>query len=195
MSTATNRHTVDEYFEVEFASEERHEYIDGEIIDMVGASNAHNKIHLNLVRVLIARFFDSEDFRICMDNTRVKIESPVSYLFPDMALVAGPEELEVDRRDTILNPAAVFEILSPSTERYNRNRKFELYQRVESLQYYVLISQETVAVECFSRQPDGRWQGEVFVGSDATVTFESLNWKLSVAELYKKTDLTTEKNR
>jgi len=191
MSTITNRHTVDEYFEVEFASEARHEYIDGEIVEMVGASNTHDKIHLNLVRILLNRFFES-DFRICMDNVRVKIENPLSYLFPDMALVAGPEELEEGRRATVLNPIAVFEILSPSTERYNRNRKYELYQSINSLRHYVLISQEAIAVECFVRQPDGQWLGQRFSGAGAEVIFEELDWRFPIIELYKKTNLIIE---
>ncbi|MDB5336969.1 MAG: hypothetical protein JWN70_2588 [Planctomycetaceae bacterium] len=191
MATVTKRHTVDEYFEVEFASEERHEYIDGEIIQLVGGSYSHNHIQMNLYRRLL-RDFDEPNFRVCGESTRIKVGDPVSYLFPDAALAAGRGELEDRRRDTLLDPLAVFEILSPSTERYNRGRKAELYRSINSLQYYVMISQEEIAVECFSRRPDGQWLQKRFIGLDASVPFESLNWSLSLAELYRYVELSTE---
>lgn len=191
MSTATNRHTVDEYFEVEFASNERHEYVDGEIVQMVGGSYAHNSIQMNLFRALLGKFFEPA-FRVCGENTRIKVGHPVSYLFADATLVAGRGQLEEHRRDTLLNPLAVFEILSPSTEGYNRGRKFELYRCIESLEYYVMISQDRVAVECFSRQGDGKWLEQRFDGLESDVPFESLNWKLSLAALYQYVELTSE---
>ena len=190
MSITTNHRTVDEYFEVEFASEERHEYVDGEILEMVGGSERHNDIQMNLYRILLVRF-TPPDFRVCGENTRLKVSHPVSYLFPDATLVAGRGQLEERRRDTLLNPLAVFEILSPSTERYNRGRKSELFRNIESLGYYVLISQDEVAVECFSRQPDGQWLAKRYAGLEAAVPFESLNWTLNLAELYQYVDLNT----
>lgn len=183
MSTTSLRHTVDEYFEVEFASDERHEYVDGEIIQMVGGSRPHNKIQMNLLRILFATFMEPY-FEVFGESTRLKIGDPLSYLFADACLVTGTAQFEELRRDTLLNPAAVFEILSPSTELYNRGRKFELYKRINSLQFYVLISQHEMAVECFSRQPDGQWIGKQFAGRDAVILFESLNWTLTLNQLY-----------
>lgn len=188
MSIATNRRTVDEYFEVEFASEERHEYIDGEIIQMVGGGERHNDIQMNLYRTLLVRF-TPPDFRVCGENTRLKVGNPVSYLFPDAALVAGRGQLEERRRDTLLNPLALFEILSPSTAAYDRGRKSELVRRIASPRYYVLISQDEVAVECVSRQPDGRWEATRYLGLKAAVPFEILNWTLQLAELSQYVDL------
>lgn len=189
MSIATNRRTVDEYFEVEFASEERHEYIDREIIQMVGGSERHNDIQMNLYRTLLVRF-TPPDFRVCGENTRLKVGNPVSYLFPDATLVAGRGQLEERRRDTLLNPLAVFEILSPSTAACDRGRQSEeLVRSIESFRYDVLISQEEVAVECFSRQADGQWEATRYLGLEATVPFEMLNWKLQLAELYQYVDL------
>lgn len=191
MSTAMSRHTVEEYFEAEFASEERHEYVDGEILEMVGGSTPHNKIQMNLFGVLL-RKFPPPSYRVCSENTRVKVDEPVSYLFPDATLVASPEQYEEHRRDTLLNPLIVFEILSPSTEKYNRGRKFELYQRINSLQHYVIISQTQAAVECFTRQSDGQWSGERFTGLNSAITFESLGWKLNLDELYQYIELPPE---
>lgn len=191
MSIATNHRTVDEYFEVEFTSEDRHEYINGEIIQMVGGSYSHNRLLMRLYGILIRNFAEPA-FRVCGESTRVKVGDPVSYLFPDVTLVAGLGLLEDRRRDTLLNPLAVFEILSPSTERYNRALKSELYRSIDSLQYYVLISQDEIAVECSTRQPDGQWLAERFVGLDAAVPFESLHWNLNLAELYQYVELRTE---
>ena len=184
MSTTSLRYTVDEYFEVDFASSERHEYVDGEIVQMVGGSRPHNKIQMNLLRILFATFMEPH-FEVFGESTRLKVGDPVSYLFADASLVTGIAQIEEFRRDTLLNPAAVFEILSPSTEMYNRGRKFELYRHIDTLQFYVLISQHEMAVECFSRQPDGQWVGKQISGQHSVILFESLNWTLSLNELYR----------
>ncbi len=191
MSTTTNRYTVDEYFEVESTSEERHEYVDGEIIQMGGGSYSHNHILMRLY-IILARVFPEPEFRVCGESTRVRVGDPVSYLFPDATLIAGRGQLEERPLETLLDPLAIFEILSPSTERYNRGRKSELYRSIDSLQYYVLISQDEIAAEYFSRQPDGQWLQQRFVGVDAFVPFESLNWTLSLAELYQYVQLRPE---
>lgn len=183
MSTTTTRYTVDEYFEREFASEFKHEYIDGEIIQMVGGSTCHNKILENLYRLLFVTF-SPQSYRVCVDNVRLKIPDPISYVFPDAMLVREPAEYEENRLDTLLNPTTVFEVLSPSTEYYVRHEKYEKFQRVTSLRDYVLISQEKVLVERYSRQPDQSWQVESFEGSAAKVTFQELNWSLELADLY-----------
>lgn len=188
MSTTTNRFTVDEYFEVELTSEERHEYVDGEIIQMGGGSYSHNHILMRLY-IILGRVFTEPAYRVCGESTRVRVGDPVSYLFPDATLVAGRGQLEERPLETLLDPLAIFEILSPSTERYNRGRKAELYRSIDSLQYYVLISQDEIAADFYSRQPDGQWLQQRFVGLDASVPFESLNWSLSLADLYRYVQL------
>ncbi len=183
MSTTTSHCSVDEYFEVEFASELRHQYVDGEILEMVGGSTPHNDISSNL-HVLLKLTFRKPHYRVCWENTRLRIASPVSYLFPDASVVKGECEYEPLRLDTVLNPIIVFEILSPSTERFNRGRKFELYQQIPTLAEYVLISQEAVAAERFTRQMDGTWAREAFQGMDAVMRLGSLDWDLALSELY-----------
>lgn len=182
MSTSTH-HTVDEYFEVEFASDRKHEYVDGEIIEMVGGSTPHNDISGNLY-LLLKLNFKKPKYRVCCGNSRMRIPLPLAYLFPDAAVIKGLGEYEPERMDTVQNPAVLFEILSPSTEQFDRGRKFDLYQQLVSLEEYVLISQESVAVERFSRQKDGSWSGERFSGMDAVVKLASLDWELPLSKLY-----------
>ena len=185
MSITTNHRTVDEYFEVEFASEERHEYVDGEILEMVGGSGPHNDICGNLY-FLLKLMSRSQDVRICCGNSRMRVPTPVAYLFPEAAVVKGECDYEAQRLDTVRNPAVLFEVLSPSTEQFDRGRKFDLYQQIASLEEYVLISQEEVLVERFTRQANDNWKQEVSQGLDSVVRLESLDWTLALSDLYEK---------
>lgn len=182
MSTST-RHTVDEYFEVESASELKHEYVDGEIVEMVGGSTPHCDISGNLYFLLKANF-KKPNYRVCCGSSRIRTPLPLAYLIPDAAVIKGTGDFESTRWDTVQNPAVIFEILSPSTEQFDRGRKFDLYQTLASLEEYVLISQEAVAVERFSRQKEGGWLSERFSGMDAVVQLASLDWELPLCELY-----------
>ena len=184
MSIATTRHTVDEYFETEIASQFRHEYIDGEIIEMTGGSVAHNLLYFNLTCQLVYQF-NNPHFWVCLGNTRIKIEAENAYCYPDAAVVICPVERELDRWDTVLNPSVVFEILSPSTEHIDRGRKLKLYKQILSLTHYVLISQDEIAVECFSRVGDGEWFQECFTKVTDTLRFPLLDWNLQLSDLYK----------
>ena len=156
MSIATTRHTVDEYFETEIASELHHEYLNGEIIQMTGGTRSHNLICNNLKRMLLTRF-DLPDYWICTGDTRVKIEECNAYLYPDAGIVPGQGIREPLRLDSVLNPIHVFEVLSHSTERLDRGERFDLFRKISTLEKYVLISQTEISVECHSRQANGEW--------------------------------------
>ena len=184
MPTTIGRKTVDEYFETEFASDGYYEYINGQTIEMDWETVLHNEIVQNLFIAVFARFKDPE-CRVCSRRTRLKVAEPIGYLHPDVCLARAPQSYEPDRRDTMLNPFMVFEVMSESTESNDRGCKFNLYRNIDSLQYYVLISHDEVLVESFSRQPNGQLLGERFVGLDAVVPFEALNWKLRLSELYR----------
>ncbi len=191
MSTTTARHTVEEYFEVELASELRHEYVDGEILEMVGGSTPHNDITGNLYLMLKSNFRKPK-FRVCCGNSRMHVPVPVAYLYPDAAVVKLTGESIVRRLDTVPDPAVLFEILSPSTEKFDRGRKFELYQQIASLEEYVLISQKAISVERFTRREDGTWEQEQFHGRDAIVPLTSLDWSIALSELYEDVEFLPE---
>ncbi|MES2790893.1 MAG: Uma2 family endonuclease [Planctomycetota bacterium] len=191
MSTAMSRHTVEEYFEVEMASEHKHEYVDGEILEMVGGSTPHNDICGNLYFLLKANF-RKPDFRICCGNSRMRTANPLAYLYPDAAVIKGAGEYESQRLDTVLNPTVLFEILSPSTEQFDRGRKFDLYKTIASLEEYLLISQQDAIVERFSREIDGRWKSERFTGLNSVVKLGSLGWDLPLVDLYADIDFTAQ---
>lgn len=184
MSIAIPRHTVEEYFERELASEYRHEYISGEIIQVVGASTTHNKILENLYRLLFVSFLP-DVFRVCSDNTRLKPADSGDYMFPDAMLVKEPAQYEDNSLDTLLNPIIVFEVLSPSTERRDRGEKANSYKQVDSLAHYVLISQNQASVECFTRRSHDDWAHRQIDGINNEMEFSELGWKLKLAELYR----------
>ena len=184
MSATTTRYTVDEYFERELSSELKHEYIDGEIIQMVGGSTCHNKILENLYRLLFVAF-SPPMYRVCVDNVRLRISTPVRYVFPDAMLVKEPAQYEDGSLDTLLNPLVVFEVLSPSTELKDRGPKANSYKRIDSVEHYVLISQDQPTVECYSRQSDGEFLPRRVDGTGEELEFPDLGWNLKLTDLYR----------
>lgn len=171
----------DEYLTFDRESEFRHELIDGEIYAMTGASREHNLINTNFSRLLGNQLMN-ESCEIYASNMRVKTHA-TNYSYPDIVIVCGKAEFEDNQTDTLLNPVIVFEILSPSTERYDRGAKFQRYRTLTSLQSYILISQDAPCFEIYTRQ------GEVWVLSEAvevtdTVTLAPINCTLTLADVY-----------
>lgn len=150
------RLTVEEYLALERESETRHEYLDGEVFAMSGASREHNLIGTNLVGALYSQLkrHGCEQYA---NDMRVHIPATGLYTYPDLVVVCGEPRFEDDERETLLNPNLIVEVLSPSTEDYDRGRKFAHYRSVPSLQIYLLAAQDRAHVEVFTRQPDGRW--------------------------------------
>ena len=150
-------YTVQEYLDLERSSDMRHEYFNGEIFAMGGASLLAQTCIArgNIVRRLGNQLQD-RPCRICSADLRVKVDDTGLYTYPDVLVVCGKPELE-QPGDTLLNPQVVIEVLSESTEAYDRGRKFEQYRAVASIKDYLLVAQDKVLVEHYSRQPDGRW--------------------------------------
>lgn len=146
--------TTEEYLTFERTSEVRHELINGEIYAMTGASLEHNIINANLL-ISLGSQLRSKSCTALANDMRVKVNA-ANYCYPDVVVVCGTPELE--DKDTLLNPVVVFEVLSPSTERYDRGEKFRRYRAIPSLQVYVLVSQETPHIEIFTRhEVGGTW--------------------------------------
>jgi Uma2 family endonuclease len=180
--------TIEDYLDLERKSEQRHEFLDGELLAISGGTFAHSRLQANLI-VELSSLLRS---RPCVVNTadmRVKCEATGLYTYPDVSVVCGEPKFETERRDTLLNPRLIVEVLSPSTEAYDRGAKFQHYRQVTSLQEYVLVSQSHVRVERFLRTAEGEWSLRQVDGLDASIYLASLDVNLRLADLYHKVEL------
>ena len=192
MSTAAvKRYTVEEYLAFERASRDvKHEYYDGEIFAMAGASLPHNLVVGNLVTALNQRLRD-RDCMVCPSDMRV--QSPTGlYSYPDVSIVCGTPELADEHNDTLLNPLIVIEVLSPSTEAYDRGKKFGHYKTISSLREYVLVAQDRTAIDHFARQDDGRWLMTSVNDLSSELVMPALDVAVSSGDVYAKVDFPPE---
>jgi Uma2 family endonuclease len=178
------RMTREEYLAFDRASATKHEYWDGEIFAMSGGSREHSQLQANLSAVLVNALRDRPCVALNSDM-RVRVPASEKYVYPDGIVVCGVLEVEDDDNDTLLNPSVVFEVLSDSTESFDRGRKFENYQTIASLTDYVLVAQDRVRVEHFKRRADGSWLLRI-LGSSDKLTLEEAGCDLSIAEIYLK---------
>jgi Uma2 family endonuclease len=148
--------TPAEYLAMERSSPEKHEYYDGEVFAMAGASFNHNTIVGNAVTALNIALRD-RPCRVCPSDLRIKIPATGLYTYPDASVVCHRPVFEDDAADTLLNPQVIVEVLSDSTEDYDRGTKFKSYRSIASFGDYLLVSQDEVLVEHHVRQPDGSW--------------------------------------
>jgi Uma2 family endonuclease len=121
---------------------------------------------------------------------RVRIGKTGLYTYPDVVVVCGEPQFTDDRRDTLVNPNLIVEVLSESTEAYDRGRKFEHYRSLESLSEYLLVSSERVSAELFTRRPDGRWLLASAARLEDSIALESAGCHLALSDLYEKVDFT-----
>jgi Uma2 family endonuclease len=128
--------------------------------------------------------------RAYVADMRVRVGATGPYTYPDIAAVCGEPQFLDETRDTLLNPTLIVEVLSPSTEAYDRGRKFEYYATVESVGEYLLVSSERVRAELYTRQPDGRWLLTTAGSLEDSLDLESVGAHLSLADLYEKVDFT-----
>ena len=180
------RYTLQEYLDLERSGEARHEYLDGEVFAMGGASWPHVVIVANLARRL-GNQLEDRGCQVVSSDLRVKISQTGLYTYPDVTIVCGKAELERPG-DTLLNPQAIIEVLSDSTEAYDRGKKFEHYRAIESLTDYLLVSQTEVLVEHYSRQPDGRWIYSAVNRITDSVSIATLGCVMSLADVYDKVE-------
>lgn len=179
--------TPAEYLAWERASPERHEFHDGEIFAMAGASFAHNKIVGNMVREL-GNALRNRPCDVVPSDLRVKIPVPGAglYTYPDALVVCGEAHFEDDARDTLLNPTVILEVLSESTEAYDRGKKFRYYRAIPSLREYVLVAQDVPSVERHVCGEGGVWSLVQDLGAGGTLVLPSIGCEIAVDELYWK---------
>jgi Uma2 family endonuclease len=183
-ATTKRRVTPKEYLAFERSAETRHEYYDGEIFDMAGATYGHTIIKDNLAGELGTRFKGGSCFVLTSD-LRVRVDATGLYTYPDIVVQCSEPEFIDDERDTLLNPTAIIEVLSDSTEKYDRGKKFLHYQRIPSLREYVLVAQDEMLIDRYVRQPDGTWNLMTFAGPDAVFSFKTIRGKVSLTDIYR----------
>lgn len=176
------RMTEDEYLAFERASEEKHEYIDGEIFAMSGARRAHSRLCIRFGTLLELAL---EKRRCEVYDSHMRVHMPFSrrYVYPDASVVCGKPTFQDNKFDTLLNPRVVVEVLSESTEDYDREDKFTHYKTIPSLAHYVLASQTEKLVEVFTRQLDGSWSLEKYQAGQKIV-LSALECEIEVDEIY-----------
>ena len=176
--------TPEEYLSIERQNEYKSEYIDGEMVAMVGASRRHNIITFNLAKAL-GRQLEGRPCEGYVNDMRVRIVSKreYAYTYPDVAVVCGEPQFVDGQLDTLLNPTVLIEVLSESTEKYDRGKKFGLYRTIESLAEYVLVTQDECKVEQYVKQSDGRWLLSDHRSLDDVVELASVQCSLALREV------------
>ena len=176
--------TPEEYLAWERSSDAKHEYFDGEVFAMAGASEEHNLLVSNIVATLWIAL-RQRTCKVYPSDLRVKIPSTGLYTYPDASVICDRPEFEDDTADTLLNPQIIFEVLSDSTEDYDRGTKFKQYRSIPSFREYVLVSQTEILVEHSIRQGDGSWLLRDH-GAGERLLLASIGCEISVDELYLK---------
>lgn len=179
------RITPEEYLALERKAEIKSEYLDGEMFAMSGTTLEHTKIVVNIARELSTQLMD-RPCEVYTQDLRVKVSSTGLYTYPDIAALCGSPQLEDDHFDTLLNPQLIIEVLSESTESYDRGKKFAQYRMIESLFEYVLVSQTECRIERFSRQNDGAWLYTECSDPEGSIEFSSVAARLSLSRVYHK---------
>ncbi len=177
--------TEAEYLAFERSSEIKHEFVGGEIYAMSGASRNHNLI-AGSTYVAIYSQLRGKGCETYPSDMKVRTPSTGSYVYPDISVVCGDPQFDDEQRDVLLNPGVVIEVLSPNTEAYDRGKKFARYREIESLQEYILISQDQPHIERFVRQADGMWQFSDVRGLEGSVTLASVGCQLALQAVYEQ---------
>jgi Uma2 family endonuclease len=182
--------TEDEYLSIERAAEFKSEFYNGEMFAMAGASIAHNFIRDNLVQRLNNCFEGSPGrCRTASGDLRVKVDRTGLYTYPDVIIICGRTEVDPKASDTLLNPHVIFEILSDSTESYDRGEKFLHYRKLPSLREYVLVSQKEMLIDRFVRQEDDSWNLITFDATSNEFALATVPVRIPMALVYRDVEL------
>lgn len=188
MAQPQKRLSESEYLEIERAAEQRSEYLDGEMFAMAGASPRHVAIVSNLVGELHGRL-KGGPCRVFSSDLRLRVEATGLHTYPDVVVACDALRFSDAKADTLLNPVVLFEVLSPSTQSYDRGEKFAHYRTLDSLVDYILVGQTEPHVEHFSRQRDGRWILWESREPGDVLELAGLELRLPLREIYAGLDL------
>ena len=186
------RFTVEEYLTFERASAERHEYLDGVIYAMAGESPDHGRICMNLAATLVPQLrvsaceAFSKDLKVCCGPYRAHTREGL-YAYPDLVVVCGAMQFHSQAQDVLINPTVIMEVLSPSTEAFDRGEKFRRYRAwLSTLTDYVLIAQDQAVIDHYQRTTTGQWELETLEGLEAHLHLPGINCTVPLAEVYER---------
>jgi Uma2 family endonuclease len=191
MQITERYYTQDEYLALEEMAKFKSEYINGEIIPMVGGTTNHNRLALNLSTGLNFAF-RQQDYEVFMGDVRLWIPDKNIYTYPDVMIIAGKPEYYNNRNDTVTNPILIAEILSKSTQSRDRQAKFEDYKTIASFQEYILIDQTKINVMQYVKTGRKRWEIREYDLEDEMIALHSVLFQISLEDLYNKVDFEAE---
>jgi Uma2 family endonuclease len=180
-------YTAKEYLALERAADHKSELVNGRIYAMAGASVPHNLIVLNLSAEIRARLRGGP-CSVLVNDMRVKVGPTGMYTYPDVVALCDPPELEDAHGDTLLNPAVIIEVLSDSTEKYDRGEKFAHYRKLETLREYILVAQDKIRIEQYVRHGEHWMLGEISDPAD-TLRIETLGCEIALRDIYDRVEL------
>ncbi len=185
--------TVTEYFEIEQKVDQKYEYHNGQIFALAGGSLNHGWICGNIFFELESKLkAKNKNCRTANSEIKLFIESENTYLYPDAMVICGKAEIPTEHKNAISNPTIIIEVLSPSTESYDRSKKFALYRRIPSLKEYILIDQYQAQIDLFKKVGD-LWQISFITGLEKKITLTSLDIEISLKDIYNNIELVTDK--
>ena len=183
----TKHYTIEEYLELEIASEIRNEYHNGEIIPMTGGTPNHNDLAGNLY-ILLKSALKGKNYRTFYTDQRLWIPSVSLYTYPDVMVLPKPLELQSGRKDTVMNPCFIAEVLSKSTQNYDRGEKFVAYRTVPTFREYLLVDQYRVHVEHHVKTAAHQWLFSEYDDPTVTLSLSTFELQFKIAELYENID-------
>jgi Uma2 family endonuclease len=181
--TKERTYTPEEYLELEIASETRNEYRNGEIVPMTGGTPNHNEIS-SILNAILRLSLKGKPYSIFVADQRLWIPAASFHTYPDVMIVPKPIQLQTGRKDTVTNPCFIAEVLSKSTQNYDRSEKFVAYRTIPSFGEYLLISQYSVLVEHHVKTAPDRWLLSEYTDPNTILTLSSFDLQLSIADLY-----------
>jgi Uma2 family endonuclease len=184
---AKKTYTVDEYLDLELASETRSEYRNGEVIPMTGGTPNHNDISGNAY-ILLKALLRTKKYRVFHVDQRIWIPALEQYAYPDVMVAAKPLEMQTGRKDTITNPCFIAEVLSRSTQNYDRSEKFANYRTIDTFQEYLLIDQYRIHVEHYVKTAVNQWSFSEYDDPNIAIALQFLDLQIKIADLYDNID-------
>jgi Uma2 family endonuclease len=176
--------STEEYLALERQAEYKSEYVDGVMYAMEGGSERHNLITANLI-ISIGVQLRERPCRVYPSDLKVRVPNSKRFFYPDVSVVCGETKFADDERDVILNPVLIAEVLSESTAAYDRGKKFLSYQQIDSLQEYLLVSQDEILIEHYVRQETDAWIYTKAIGLEERITLPSIECDVALRDIYR----------
>ena len=188
MTTSSRTYTTEEYLALEVESYIRNEYRNGAIVPITGGTPDHNKI-AGALYALLWFSLRGKAHSVFVTDQRLWISATDLYTYPDVMVIVDPVELKSGHKDTVVNPVLIAEVLSDSTESYDRGDKFEAYRTIPTFQEYLLVDQYRIHVEHFVKQSEHQWLFTEYSSLDAQVNLSSVSVEIALKDLYENVDV------